>query len=525
MISKVYSRIAEVVTSGFAIFVVTMLSMMISGGASVLAQTTADALRLDLTQDGLDAVAREIQSRFLQDIDGQKIDDIHRKLKNGWILESRDLEYSVDFRKLDLKATTQGIRVDFLVNRIELHAGAVEVSRPFLWWDIGSRCSSVDISIKGGSDLALSVLLNPVVTDAGTLDADLVDIIFAIDEDSYEVRGPVDCSGILGFGKYMRQAVSGMLVAAREQVAEVVKREVVSLVPESVTQIDAMLHQSYELHVGYPGVPFAQDLILTGAPSAVESREGRVVFTMSSEISAVLRGGFVEHFEPDRRVVRVPPGIPFGSVGLNKKVINDALDALHPLARKEFEIDTANMPQLRGYLNAVTLSSIWPDLQEISLDAHEVRAFISSPGLPTVEPIAGSNGERTARFAVNIPDAKLSIMVKSNGKWMRYANVNVSLVLPLSIDMQDGEIAVELHDMAVVDVHGGWADGYTPVIDIFESDLAKVLVKSLLEVVYLRGPFLRLLVPVYDFGGGRLGFANPQSDDPFFTIDLVSAKR
>ena len=494
-------------------------------GARTMAQSTSDALRLDLTQDGLDAVAREIQSRFMQDIDRQKIDDIQRRLKNGWVLESRGLEYSVSFRKLDLKSTEKGVRVDFLVNGIDLHAASIEVSRPFLWWDIGSRCGSVDINIKGASDLALSVLLKPVVTDAGNLDADLLDIIFAIDEDSYEVRGPVECSGILGFGNYMRQAVSGMLSAAREQVADVVKREVVSLLPESMSQIDAMLHQSFELHVGYPGVPFAQDLILTGAPSAVESRDGRVVFTMSSEISAVSREGFIERFEPERRVVQVPPGIPYGTVGLNKKVINDALEALHPMAQKEFEIDPASMPQLGDYLNAVTLSSVWPDLQEISLDSNEIRAFISCPGLPTVEPLSGSNGERAARFAVNIPDAKLSIMVKAGGKWMSYASINISLVLPLSIGMQEGELAVELHDMAVVDVRGAWADGYTPSIDIFEADLARVVVKSLLEVVYLRGPFLRLLVPVYDFGGGRLGFANPQSDDPFFTVDLISAKR
>jgi hypothetical protein len=91
--------------------------------------------------------------------------------------------------------------------------------------------------------------------------------------------------------------------------------------------------------------------------------------------------------------------------------------------------------------------------------------------------------------------------------------------------MQEGELAVELHEMAIVDVRGNWADGYQPVIDIFEADLARVVVKSLFEVIYLRGPFLRLLVPVYDFGGGRLGFANPQVDDPFFTVDLISAKR
>lgn len=525
MIFKRTSMIRELLACPVFISVAAFLAFFALSSSRAEAQSTADALRLDLTQDGLDAVARELQSRFMQDIDEQKIDDIRRQLRNGWTLESRGLQYSVDFKKLELRATSQGVRVDFLVNGIELHAGAIEVSRPFLWWDIGSRCGSVDINIKGSSDLALSVLLNPVVTVAGNLDADLVDIIFAIDEDSYEVRGPVECSGILGFGKYMRQAVSGMLAAAREQVAEVVKREVVSLLPESVSQVDSMLHQSYEVHVGYPGVPFAQDLILTGAPAAVESHDGRLVFTMSSDISSVTREGFVDRVEHERRESQIPPGLVFGTVGLNKKVINDALEALHPTAQKEFEIDPAALPQLGDYLNAVTLSSVWPDLQEISLDTKEVRAFISCPGLPSVEPLPGPSGERAARFAVNIPDAKLSIMVRSNGEWMSYANINISLVLPLSIDMQEGELAVELHEMAIVDVRGNWADGYQPVIDIFEADLARVVVKSLFEVIYLRGPFLRLLVPVYDFGGGRLGFANPQVDDPFFTVDLISAKR
>lgn len=508
---------------------ISLIAMGILATAPCLAQSTADALRLDLTQDGLDAVARELQSRFLQDVDGQRIEDIRRRLKNGWHLESHGLEYSVGFRKLDLRATSAGIRVDFAVQGVEMHADSIEVSKPFLWWDVASKCSGVDIKVSGPADLALSVLLLPSVTPEGALTAEVRELSFAIDEDAYQVKGPIECSGILGLGRYMRQAVSGVLSAAREQVAEIVKQQVVALLPESIQQIDAMLHQSFELHVGYPGVPFAQDLILTGAPAAIELHEGRLVFVMRSEISALSRPGFLDSWQRERRVSEVPRGTVFGSVGLNKKVINDALEALHPMAQNEFEIDPSAIPQLGDYLNAVTLSSVWPDLQEIALDGNEVRVFISCPGLPNVQPLPaeGDNppDERAARFAVNIPDARIAVMVRHSGGWMRYATLDAGLVVPLKIDMMEGELAVELNDLAVVDITGAWADDYEPVIDIFEADLARVVVKSLLEMVYLQGPFLKLLVPVYDFGGGRLGFSNPQAEDPFFTVDLIAARR
>ncbi|NBQ52660.1 MAG: hypothetical protein EBU49_03645 [Proteobacteria bacterium] len=499
-----------------------------SFASSAMAQSTQDALRLDLTQDGLDAVAREIQSRFMHDIDSREINNIHRILPDGWVLDTQGLEYSVDFKKLNLKATREGIHVDFAVDGVRLHADSIKVSKPWLWWNLKSKCTGVDVNVSGPTELALSVLLMPVVTEAGTLDADLRGLEFSIDPEGYVVRGPTDCSGVLGFGGYMRDAVAGVLAGAREQVADIVRQQVLELLPEAVAEIDGMLHQSFELHVGYPGVPFSEDLLLAGAPSGIEVHEGRLVFLMSSEVSAALKEGSIDSGRKERNAKPVPPGIIFGSVGLNKKVINDALEALHPMAQRDHELKPDLIPQLGQYFDTTMLASVWPDLNELKLDTTEVRVFISCPGLPSVESFSADAPEGAARavkFAVQIPDARLSIMVKSDGSWMDYANINVRLSVPLAIDMEDGEMEVRLNDVAVVGIGGGWAAGYKPSVDIFEADLAQVIVKSVFDMVFLQGPFLRLLVPVYDFGGGRMGFSNPQTNDPYFSVDLVSAKR
>ncbi len=493
-----------------------------------MAQSTQNALKLDLTQDGLDAVAREIQSRFMHDIDSREINDIHKTLSDGWILDTQGLQYSVDFKKLNLKATKEGVRVEFAVDGVTLHADSIKLSKPWLWWNLKSKCTGVDVNVSGPTDLALSVLLMPVVTEAGNLDADLRELDFSIDPEGYVVRGPTECSGILGFGGYMRDAVAGVLAGARDQVAEIVRHQVLELLPEAVAEIDGMLHQSFELHVGYPGIPFSEDLLLAGAPSGIEVHDGRLVFLMSSELSSVLKEGSLDSRGKDRKARPVPPGVIFGSVGLNKKVINDALEALHPMAQRDFELNPDMIPQLGQYLDTDVLASVWPDLNGLELDTTDVRAFISCPGLPSVESFrvdAAESSARAVKFVVRIPDARLSIMVKSNGSWMDYANINVRLSVPLAIDMEDGEMEVQLSDVAVVDIGGGWAAGYKPSVDIFEADLAQAIVKSVFDVVFLQGPFLRLLVPVYDFGGGRLGFSNPQTDDPFFSVDLVSAKR
>jgi len=506
---------------GIVIFALSFASVAI-------AQNTHNALKLDLTQDGLDAVAREIQSRFMHDIDSREINNIHRVLPDGWILDTQGLQYSVDFKKLNLKATKEGVRVEFAVDGVTLHADSIKLSKPWLWWNLKSNCTGVDVNVSGPTELALSVLLMPVVTEAGNLDADLLGLEFSIDPEGYVVRGPTECSGVLGFGGYMRDAVAGVLVGAREQVADIVRQQVLELLPEAVAEIDGMLHQSFELHVGYPGVPFSEDLLLAGAPSGIEVQDGRLVFLMSSEVSAVLKENLLDARQKERKGRPIPPGIAFGSVGLNKKVINDALEALHPMAQRDFELKPDMIPQLGQYLDTDTLASIWPDLNELELDTSDVRAFISCPGLPSVETLivdAAEGSARAVKFAVQIPDARLSIMVKSNGSWMDYANINVRLSVPLAIDMKDGEMEVQLNDVAVVSIGGGWASGYKPSVDIFESDLAQVIVKSVFDMVFLQGPFLRLLVPVYDFGGGRMGFSNPQTDDPYFSVDLVSAKR
>ncbi len=508
------------------------LFLALSFASGAMAQSTQNALKLDLTQDGLDAVAREIQSRFMRDIDSREIENIHKLLPNGWILDTQGLQYSVDFKKLNLKATKDGIRVEFAVNGVRLHVDSIKVTKPWLWWNLKSTCTGVEVNVSGPTELALSVLMMPVVTEAGALDADLRELEFSIDPEGYVVRGPTECSGILGFGGYMRDAVAGVLVGAREQVAEIVRHQVLELLPEAVAEIDGMLHQSFELHVGYPGVPFSEDLLLNGAPSGVEVYDGRLVFLMSSEVSAVVKEGSLDPRRKERIASPVPPGMIFGSVGLNKKVINDALEALHPMAQNEFELKPDMIPQLGQYLDAEVLASVWPDLNELELDTSEVRVFISCPELPSVESLvkpltadSPADVARAVKFAVQIPEARLSIMVKSKGSWMDYANLKVRLSIPLALDMQDGEMEVRLSDVVVVYIDGGWAPGYQPSIEIFEADVAQVIVKSVFDVVFLRGPFLRLLVPVYDFGGGRMGFSNPQTVDPYFSVDLVSAKR
>lgn len=497
------------------------------------AESTPDALKLDMTQDGLDALAREIQSRYMHDIDSRKIDDILKTLPNGWDMETRGLKYSVDFKKLNLRATKEGIRVEFAVDGVNLHADSMRVSRSLLWWTIASTCSGVDVSVAGSAETAMALLMMPIITDAGNLDADLRELTFTIDPDAYVVQGPMFCSGILGLGSYMKDAIAGVLAGARAQVADIVKQQVSGLLPEAIAHIDGMMHQSYELHVGYPGVPFSQDILLTASPAAIEAHDGRLVFVMSTELSAASKKEFLEGRQQERRMSTVPPGVVFGSLGLNKKVINDALGALHPAAQQEFELTPDWLPQLRDYLTTDTLANVWPDLNELDLETTEVRAFISCPGLPSVQPImdpvsgpVDSNGSKRAmKFGVNIPDAILSVMVKVDGAWIKYANINAHLSVPLAIEMEDGELEVQLAEPGVVAISGSWAAGYQPTIDIFEADLAQVIVKSLFEMAYLRGPLLQLMVPLYDFGGGRMAFSNPRSDDPFFSIDLIAAKR
>ena len=114
-----------------------------------MAQSTQNALKLDLTQDGLDAVAREIQSRFMHDIDSREINDIHKTLSDGWILDTQGLQYSVDFKKLNLKATKEGVRVEFAVDGVTLHADSIKLSKPWLWWNLKSKCTGVDVNVSG----------------------------------------------------------------------------------------------------------------------------------------------------------------------------------------------------------------------------------------------------------------------------------------------------------------------------------------------------------------------------------------
>lgn len=484
---------------------------------------TARALKMELNQRGLSSIAREVELRFLHDVVSEPIGDMSRQLSSGWDMVTRGLRYSVDFKGLTLNATNAGIQIDFAVNDVSLTADAIELSRPFLWWQLKSECRGVDINVSGPDDLALSILVEPFVAAGGHLDARIVGINFGIDPDSYFVRGPDSCSGILGFNNYLRSTISNVLAGASSQVSEIVRRQVAELLPSGISGLDAMLHKSFDLDIGFPGVPISKSLVLSGAPESIEFNDDRIVFVMKSEVSIREEGGFLEHSQKERHAEANGHELRFASIGLNKQVINDALVEVYPGADLEFEISREKFPQIAEFLTREKLSAIWPDLNEITTDEEDLRVFASFGQVPSIEPREAQPGETAAGVDIYIPNAKLIFQIRYDGRWIDYAFLNVHLRIPLVMDMVDGEMEIAFRDVTTVQITGGWADGYQPTVDIVETDLAQVVVKSLFEMLYLEGPLMKLLIPVYDFGGGYVGFSNPRTEYPYFSIDLISA--
>lgn len=492
-------------------------------GQYAFAGVTQKALRLELNQTGLGAIAREVELRFLHDIDNAPIGDMTRHLASGWDLATRGLRYSVDFRGLALRATKQGIQIDFAVNDVSLTAESIELTRPFLWWHLSSKCHGVDINVSGPDDLALTILIEPFIASGGHLDARIKSVDFGIDPDSYFVRGPDSCSGLLGFNNYLRNSIASVLAGASNQVSEIVRRQVSDLLPEGIAGLDAMLHQSFDVDIGFPGAPISRNLVLQGEPESIEFGEGRMNFVMNSDISAIDDDAYLQHAQPERRNTRNIYQTAFASIGLNKQVINDALVEIHPGADIEFEVSREKFPQIAAFLNREMLSAVWPDLNELILDSSNLRAFASFPEVPSIEPSAQKPGETWAGVDVNVPNAKLTFQVRQDGLWIDYAFVNVRLNIPLTLEMTDGELEVAFRDLTAVEISGGWSPGYRPRVDIFEADLAQAVVKTIFETLYLQGPLMKLLVPIYDFGGGHVGFSNPRTEYPYFAVDLISA--
>ncbi|MEY4630780.1 MAG: hypothetical protein RIQ81_900, partial [Pseudomonadota bacterium] len=271
------------------------LSALVMGAAPAFStgpdggEPTSEALKLQMTSDGLDSLAREVQARFLRDVREQPIGSIEKLMPNGWTVQTSGLNYSVAFKGISLRAGNDGVHVDFSVNAVSLHSDALKVTRPFLLWDLRSTCKEVNVAVAGPTEMALSVTIVPRVEEvdgARRLTGDVTAVQFAIEPDAYVVEGPVSCSGILGIGGYMRKAVGSVLAGAREQVENIVKEQVASLLPEALTNVDRMLHEEYSLDVGYPGIPLSGNLIIRTEPSRVEFSDGQLVFTMGSMISA-----------------------------------------------------------------------------------------------------------------------------------------------------------------------------------------------------------------------------------------------
>jgi hypothetical protein len=92
----------------------------------------------------------------------------------------------------------------------------------------------------------------------------------------------------------------------------------------------------------------------------------------------------------------------------------------------------------------------------------------------------------------------------------------------IRLEIVSGQLTLNLEQPSGVTVDGQWAPGYTPVIPIFESDVARTMFFTALDILCQGGVLARVDVPELKLGTNEsVTIGNPRADVEFIEVDLL----
>ena len=169
-----------------------------------------NALQLQLTQRGLDAVAASLTSTLQQQLNQIAVPDFNEK--NGSInVEARGLRGRVDLESTAIIAQPGQLVLQLKLKDVRVFADSLRFYRKVLGGKISTTCYETRIS-AGHRDLVnISAVIKPTI-ETSSLKLTYVDGNFSLAKDNYHVEGPRRCSGKLGVGYLISNIVKSLIV-------------------------------------------------------------------------------------------------------------------------------------------------------------------------------------------------------------------------------------------------------------------------------------------------------------------------
>lgn len=482
-----------------------VLALFVAGEASAARK---DALVVQLNQQGLDLLAEEVSQRSLAPIDQQAIDDQETKAA-GIDIRVEGASFSARFSGLKFKALNDALSASVMIEDVKVDIARIKLSKKVFRATMRSTCKDTTVKLGHrdgeslGAVVALRVAADKVVADVGGVD-------FSIDDENYEVHGPSDCTGDLGMGYIVRAAVRLVLDNAREKIEDAIKDQVADLSDDVELRLNAMTHQTFALDLTKNPLIQGKALDLVSYPSELSLRPDDLTFKLGVSMTvSKAKPSLNKDFMPMDLAARI------GAVSINPAVLSDAVSLLLTQQTGLIWLDESRAPGLKDILTQSTAASIWPDLQNRVLDTPQLRLGLRLLAAPVFKPDARENV-----LGLDIPSIAMEFYIREGGVEKLYTTLTVGLTTLLQPRLAARTLTLGFAKAPQVSVAGAWGPTIAPDPDLFEADVAEVLLSSIFAYLYASGSVFSYGLPPITLGGASLLPMDVRIGDKYLQLGL-----
>jgi hypothetical protein len=468
-----------------------------------------DGLQVELTRDGLSAVAMLAQSQLLGEGQELEIADIDKSLL-GIGLHLRGLKVAFKAESIDLVPIDGALDLEVGLRGITLSIDSFQVERRILGAQLQKTCYDTDFFIAEQGTVYFQSKLGATV-DNRQISLSERDTSFRVSADNYRVRGPGSCDGRLT-GPVTRLLLHTVLKAARPAIETLVKRQIRELLPTLATELTAQSNLSLSLDLAnFPPLP-PRVVTLAAYPHRLTITPGGLSIVVGASITGEDTPRFARVEQPRAGARR------FGSLGVNPALLTEAITAAFPDGTPWIEVDASMLPDLKGLLELDSLKVLWPDLQNVPTEEPFARLkarVVSAPEL-------GSDAATNALTA-SLPQVELMFLVKTGGEWRDYSLLKLDIKTGVTPTLADGKLSISLLPGSTIGVEGAWVDGYEPTNTYFDQETAEFLMTTLIDVAMRRGALVSVELPQVDVLGQPLAIGSVGVQAPFISIGIYDA--
>ncbi len=423
---------------------------------------------IQVNQQGIDLAATIVKQEVLKDIKNQILPPIKER-SNGVDVEIPKSILNVEFGTVRLKLINNRVQAFIYIKKAQVYASHIKFRKKVLGATLKSTCRDTTVKVKPSSPLAVTGLVELVALPNGKLKMQTSNISFGIPSSAYDVTGPRKCSGDLGIGSLIRTILKKTLKKHKGEIEKLVRNQAYRTAASFQNEINKQI--PFQVPLSLPSNEFFSnaEINLTAKLNKITVRPQSIHIDLDLDLNKKTSKDVLLNSEP--KIASASKIV--AKMGLHLDFLNHTLREIHQSFQKDFELEARD---IRKVLNTTSTSSIWPDLNEITLEKTYLRAFVGMAEAPII------NASNTGTFNLNIPGLEMTFKAfKNELQWFDYSRLTIDLSADLLLNEDEDSYRADLLEVDLSQIEGSWPFSYVPTFELVDVESAEILFFSLAE--------------------------------------------